>query len=532
MQAMNPEDAMQTQFDYDYIIVGSGFGGSVSALRLAEKGYGVLVLEKGKWFGPTDMPKTNWNLKRWLWLPALRCFGLFKITFFRHVGVTSGVGVGGGSLVYACTLMVPKSEFFNAPTWAHLADWESELSGFYAEASRMLGAAPNPRLQRGELALRDLAIALGREEFFEVTEAGVFFGQPGVTVPDPYFDGRGPERTGCDFCGACMVGCQHGAKNSLDKNYLYLARDLGARIQAEAEVYDIKPLKREDGSDGYQVNWRSSTAWRKQRGMYRCRGVVFAGGVLGTVPLLLKLKQSSLPRLSERVGTAVRTNSESLIGVTALDRETVFSEGIAIGAILQADQHTHLEPVRYPAGSGFWRVITGPMVSGRNMPIRLGRLFMAWLCHPVRCLRVALVDDWAKRTQILLFMQSIDSTLRFRRNRLRMSTAMETGDCPTPFIPFAKVLADEYGKIVNGCPTALMSETVLGIPTTAHIMGGAVMGNSRTEGVIDKYNRVFGYQNMLVCDGSMISANPGVNPALTITALSERAMSYIEPAIP
>lgn len=521
---------MQTSVDFDYIVMGSGFGGSVAALRLAEKGYSVLVLEKGKWFTAQDFPKTNWNLKRWLWLPALRCFGLFKITFFRHVGITSGVGVGGGSLVYANSLPVPTADFFQAPSWAHLADWQMELRDCYAMAAKMLGATRNPRLEIGDLALKQLAVAIGREAYFSANEVGVFFGEPEVTVADPYFNGLGPSRAGCNFCGGCMVGCRYNAKNSLDKNYLYLAQRLGARIQAESEVYDVAPLGQPDGSDGYRVRWQSSTGWRKLRGVYTCRGVVLAGGVLGTVKLLLDLKCSSLPRLSDKVGCGVRTNSESLIGVTTLDKGTVFSDGIAIGSILQADAHSHLEPVRYPAHSGFWRMLTGPMVNGRFLPIRLACFIGAWIQHPSQRLRIALVDDWAKRTQILLFMQTIDSTLRFSRGRLRMQTAVEAGSGPTPFIPAARRLADRYARIVHGEPTVLMTESLLGIPTTAHILGGAVMGRDQSEGVIDKYNHVFGYKNMLICDGSMISANPGVNPSLTITALSERAMGFIPPA--
>ncbi len=521
---------MKLMFDYDYVIVGSGFGGSVCALRLAEKGYRVLVLEKGKWMSAQDFPKTNWNLRRWLWLPALRCFGLFKITFFQHVGVTSGVGVGGGSLVYANSLPVPTAGFFQASSWAHLADWEAELRDGYAEANRMLGATQNPRLESGDLALKRLAAEIGRDAHFAANQVGVFFGEPEVTVPDPYFNGRGPPRAGCNFCGGCMVGCRYNAKNSLDKNYLHLAQRAGARIQAESEVCDVQPLGNPDGSDGYRVHWKTSTAWRKRRGAVTCHGVVFAGGVLGTVKLLLDLKRTSLPRLSDKVGSGVRTNSESLIGVTTLDRSTVFSDGIAIGSILHADEHSHLEPVRYPAGSGFWRILTGPMIDGGSFFIRLARFIGAWLRHPILRLKIALVDDWAKRTQILLFMQTLESTLRFVPGRTRMKTAVEAGRRPTPFIAEANRLAKLYARLVNGEPTVLMTESLLGIPTTAHILGGAVMGRDRHEGVIDKYNRVFGYQHMLICDGSMISANPGVNPSLTITALSERAMCFIPPA--
>jgi cholesterol oxidase len=516
------------QHDFDYIIIGSGFGGSVSALRLAEKGYSVLVLEKGKWFRPADYPTTNWNLRRWLWMPLLRFFGFFRITFMRHVTILSGVGVGGGSLVYANTLPIPKKEFFTADSWAHLADWEKELQPFYREALRMLGAAPNPRLETGDLALQDLARKLGKESGFEPTNVAVFFGEPGEEVPDPFFNGEGPARKGCTFCGGCMVGCRFDAKNTLDKNYLFLAQKHGASIQAESEVTDIQPLEAGDGTDGYRVQWQSSTRLFKRSGSFTARGIVLAGGVLGTVKLLHKLKKSSLPNLSDRVGNGVRTNSESLIGITAYDRDTVFSDGVAIGSILHTDEYSHLEPVRYPAGSGFWRILMSPQVHGSNAIVRLGRIIGDIIRHPLKFLKTYFVPDWAKHTQILLYMRTLNSTLRFRPGFFGLGSSMEdNGEAPTAFEPASRELARDYGEIANGKPTVLLTETLLGIPTTAHILGGATMGSDASQGVIDRDNQVFGYQNMYVCDGSMISANPGVNPSLSITAISERAMSKI-----
>lgn len=518
------------QFDYDYIVIGSGFGGSVSALRLSEKGYKVLVLEKGRWLKPRDFPKSNWQLKKWLWLPGLRFHGLFKLTVFRHVATLSGVGVGGGSLVYANTLPVPKANFFQAETWAHLADWERELKPFYRTALQMLGAAPNPRLETGDQALQQLARQLGKEDHFGPTQVAVYFGEPNVTVPDPYFDGRGPRRTGCNFCGGCMLGCRNNAKNTLDKNYLYLAQQLGASIQAESEVYDVSPLGRADGADGYRVKWRTSTSLLKKKGEFTCRGVVFSGGVLGTVKLLLKLKQHSLPNISDRLGDSIRTNSESLVGVTTFDRSRDFSDGVAIGSILHTDDHSHLEPVRYSAGSGFWRLLMAPMAFGKYMLERVVKMGFDFVAHPVQNLKVYLVDDWARRTQILLYMRTLNSTLRFTRGLFGMKTTLAQGERPSAFVPEAKDLAERYSKIVDGKPMVLVTETVAGIPTTAHILGGCVMGRDREEGVIDRDNRLFGYQNIYVCDGSTISANPGVNPSLTITALSERAMSKIPEA--
>jgi len=520
---------VSSHFDYDYIIIGSGFGGSVSALRLTEKGYKVLVLEKGKRLTAADFPKTNWNLKKWLWVPALRFFGLFKITLFRHVAILSGVGVGGGSLVYAATLPIPNKSFFKAQSWAHLADWEKELKPFYPVARKMLGATVNQHLDTGDLALKELAKQLGKEDQFSPTTVGIFFGEPNQEVADPYFNGEGPSRKGCLLCGGCMLGCRHNAKNTLDKNYLYFAEKSGATIQPESEVYDVEPIGGGNGANGYRVKWRTSTGFIKKKGEYTARGIVFAGGVLGTIKLLLKLKQTSLPRLSNQLGRNIRTNSESLIGVTALDRQTEFCNGVAIGSIFNTDEHSHLEPVRYPAGSGFWRLAMSPMVSGRNFLLRIVRILWDIIQHPVEDFRAFFVDDWAKRTQILLYMRTIDSKLRFTRGLFGLKSTVDEGTPPTAFIPEALDLARRYAKIVRGKPTALLTETIAGIPTTAHILGGACMGKDASEGVIDSENRVFGYRNMYICDGSMISANPGVNPSLTITALSERAMSKIPP---
>lgn len=518
---------MNNKYDYDYVIIGSGFGGSVCALRLSEKGYRVLVIEKGKWFRANDFPKTNWNVKRWLWIPFLRFYGFFKITVMKHVAILSGVGVGGGSLVYANTLPIPKDDFFESKTWSHLADWRTELDIHYQSALKMLGASPNPRLEKGDLALKELANETGRADQFEPTHVAVFFGEPDETIPDPYFDGEGPERSGCTFCGGCMVGCRHNAKNSLDKNYLHFAQKNGVTIQAESKVIDVSPINNTSGEEGFKISWKSMSRLLKKKGVISCQNIIFSGGVLGTVKLLLDLKNSSLPHISEKIGCGIRTNSESLIGITSTNKDTVFSDGVAIGSILHTDDYSHLEPVRYPSGSGFWRILMSPMVHAPSAFHRSLKIIIEWFSHPVKNLKTYFVPDWAKHTQILLFMQTINSTLRFRSGWIGMKSDMEAGPAPTAFIPEAKDLAEKYSRIVDGKPTTLLSETLLGIPTTAHILGGAVMGNNIEEGVIDKDNRVFGYHNMFICDGSMISSNPGVNPSLTITALSERAMSKI-----
>ena len=518
---------MQLKDSYDYIIIGSGFGGSVSALRLAEKGYSVLVIEKGKKYNSEDFAKTNWNLKKWFWLPGLKLFGIQKLSFFRHISILSGIGVGGGSLVYANTLPKPKSAFYNHGSWAELADWEKELSPFYDLAWKMLGADVNPKLTASDLALKELAEEIGKADSFEPTKVAVFFGEPGKEVADPFFEGKGPARKGCIHCGACMTGCRHNAKNTLDKNYLFLAQKLGVDILPEHIVKDVKPIG-EHGSDGYRVIFKKSTKWFAASKSLKCKGVVFSAGVLGTLPLLLKLKETSLPNLSSRVGDMVRSNNESLILNVSSDKEKVMSEGIAIGSIMEVDEDSHLEPVRYGEGSGFWRLVMMPMVSEPNWLKRFGKLMIIPFTAPIAWLKVYFTRNYSDRTAVLLFMQHIDSTLKFRKGLFRMKTKIEKGNAPTAFIPAAAEMARRFAKITKAKSTVMFTEVVSGIPSTAHILGGAVMGKDASEGVIDKNNRVFGYENMYVFDGSMISANPGVNPSLSITAIAERGMSLID----
>ncbi|MEQ8924615.1 MAG: GMC family oxidoreductase, partial [Fulvivirga sp.] len=467
-------------------------------------------------------------LKRWLWLPSLRLFGILKLTFFRHISVLSGVGVGGGSLVYANTLPKPKSQFFNHGSWAGLADWENELDPFYEEAWKMLGAAENPMMETAEKDMELLANSINKTN--RPTKVAVYFGERGREVADPYFDGKGPTRTGCVGCGACMTGCRYNAKNTLDKNYLHLAQQLGADILAEHEVKDIQPIDSEDGSSGYQVFFKSSTKVFTSTKKVNGKGIVFSGGVLGTVPLLLKLKKSSLPRLSNKVGDEVRSNNEALILNVTLDKEKDYSKGIAIGSIIDIDENSHLEPVKYGAGSGFWRILMMPMVSENNFLLRIFKLLFTPLSDPIRWMKTIFVNDFAKRSTVLLFMQHLDSTLRFKKNIFGMSTSLSNGKAPSAFIPEAHDIAKKHAKITNSKSVVMLTETLTGIPSTAHILGGAVMGQDAESGVIDSENRVFGYTNMYVCDGSMISANPGVNPSLSITAISERAMSKIPKA--
>lgn len=516
--------------EYDYVIIGSGFGGSVSALRLSEKGYKVLVIEKGKWYKAEDFPKTNWNLKKWLWYPPMGWYGFFKMTFLNHVTVLSGVGVGGGSLTYANTLPVPKKDFFNTGSWAKLNNWKTTLEPFYDLAYKMLGAAKNPKLFDADTTIKEIAEDMGKEEHFEAAKVGVYFGEPGKEVSDPYFEGKGPNREGCNFCGSCMTGCRYNAKNTLDKNYLYLAQAAGATILAEKEVVDVQPIGPEDGSKGYFIQYKTKVG-RGKKGAITTKGVIFSGGVMGTVPLLLELKKrKSLPKLSEQVGANIRTNNESLLLLTATKNlEKDYSKGLAIGSILHTDENSHLEPVRYGKGSGFFKALTLPSISNKYTLFRLIGIIGLFFTKPVRLLKTIFGKKYAQRTTVLLFMQTLDSTLKMKLGTLtRIKSITEHGPKPSAFIPEASILAKKYGAKVGGIPYANFTDTLLGSPTTAHILGGAVMGKNASEGVIDMDCRVFGYKNMLVCDGSIISANPGVNPSLSITAISEYAMSKIE----
>lgn len=514
---------------YDYIVIGSGFGGSVSALRLAEKGYKVLVIEKGKWYNSKSFPKTNWNLRKWLWWPEVGLKGIFKMTFLRHVTVLSGVGVGGGSLVYANTLPKPKKEFFESGTWKGLADWETELSPFYKTALKMLGADTNPRLFAADKTVLNLAKNEGKEKEFQPTEASVYFGEPGVEVPDPYFGGKGPTRTGCIHCGACMTGCKHNAKNTLDKNYLHLAQQLGVEIMAESKVIEIKPLDNETGKNGYSITTRNTFNWFARKKVYHTKGIVFSGGVMGTLSLLLKSKKTTLPRLSAELGNNIRTNNESLTIATSTSKKPDnFSEGIAIGSIYHADDHSHLEPTRYGPKSNFFKLLTAPSFHHPKFIPRIFGVCMAFFKKPLKYIRAYFYRNYSERSTVLLFMQTLDSTLKFRKGRFfNLISKAEKGKAPKAYMPQSHDLTNKYLKEIEGIAFSNIAEIIMNTPTTAHILGGCVMGKDSKEGVIDKNNRVFGYENMYVCDGSIISANPGVNPSLTITAICERAMSFI-----
>jgi cholesterol oxidase len=521
-----------TKQHYDWVIIGSGFGGSVSAHRLTQKGYKVLVIEKGRRFAPGDFPKTNWNLKNWLWQPSLGLKGIFKMSFFKYMTVFSGVGVGGGSLVYANVLAVPKRAFFTATSWRNLANWQDELAPYYTMASRMLGVTKNPVMTRGDHVIKEIAENIGRADQFEPINVGVFFGEPNEKVPDPYFDGQGPDRVGCTFCGACMTGCRVGAKNTLDRNYLYLAEKHGAEVLAETEVIAVRPR----GGSGYRVETKASFG-KAQKGELTADRIIFAGGVLGTVPLLLQMKKdpSGLPKLSDRLGDFVRSNSEALFAVITPKKGANFSKGVAVTSILHADEHSHIEPARYGAGSGFFRTLALPHAPGPHAIARLWGALRSFLRHPIRWIRAMLVPDFAKQTQFLIYMRTLEGTLRMKLGRdlrtgVRRGLVTEIddpGQAPSAFMEEATDLANRFADKVGGVTATLLTETLFGVPTTVHILGGACMGDSPQAGVINDKHEVFNYPGLYVIDGAAISANPGVNPALTITALAERAMSLV-----
>jgi cholesterol oxidase len=469
-------------------------------------------------------------------MPALGFRGIFKMTFLRHITALSGVGFGGGSLVYANTLPIPKESFFSSPSWSGLAPWREELAPHYETGLRMLGATENPHTTDPDRVLKAVAADIGREDHFEATRVAVYFGEAGVTTPDPYFGGEGPDRTGCIQCGACMIGCRHNAKNTLDKNYLHLAEKRGLIVHTDTEVRAVHP--REQG--GYTVDVSiGARVFGRARRTFTAKNVVFCGGVLGTVPLLLALKgqPDGLPNISDALGSFVRTNSEVLMGIVSQKPELKMSKGVAITSILHTDEHSHIEPVRYPDGSGAFRFLSMPHAPGDNLARRLFNAARYVLQHPVRTLRATFVWDWARHTLILLYMRTVDGHLTLRLGRSfrtgfarGLVTNLADGPAPTASIPEATELAHRVASKIDGTVQSLITETLMGIPTTAHILGGCCMGQGPDSGVIDHQHRVFGYECLYVVDGSAVSANPGVNPSLTITALAERAMSFIEPA--
>jgi len=525
---------------YDYVIIGSGFGGSVSAMRLTEKGYSVLVLERGKRFEDQDFPKTNWNLPKFLWLPALRCFGIFQMTFLNGQLALHGSGVGGGSLTYSNVLMEPDERLFQSPAWKHLADWKSLLKPHYETARRMLGVTPNPKLWFADEKMKEIANELGMGATFHPTDVGVFFGESGregQIVPDPFFGGAGPVRAGCVHCGGCMVGCRYNAKNTLTKNYLYFAEKNGAQIIPEVTVRNIQPVIFDNGTR-YKVIFKSTANPFAKHQSVRARNVIVAAGALGTMELLFRCRDitKALPKISTKLGDNVRTNSENILGVTTRDKHIDHSKGIAITSIFQADEITRVEPVRFSDGSSFIRVMTAPHIEGdAPILIRFAKTLWAIIRHPVDFLYGKFFSRWARYTTILLIMQVDENLARIRLGRnlftlfRRGLTIKPDADHPIPKqIPIGNRILNMLAQKMNGITAAAFTDSLFSFPTTAHLMGGVPFGRDENEGVIDLDFQVFNYPGLYVMDGSVMPANPGVNPSLTIAALAEYAMSKIE----
>jgi cholesterol oxidase len=527
-----------SQFDVDWVVVGSGFGGSVSALRLAEKGYSVKVLECGKRFRDEDFPKSTWDLRRYFWAPRLGLKGIFRLTQFRDVAVVSGCGVGGGSLGYANTLYVPGTEFFSDPQWADLEDWERTLAPHYAEAQRMLGVAEVEQDDPADQLLRELGEHLGVGETYRKTPVGVYQENPGKTVPDPYFGGEGPDRTGCLQCGRCMVGCPHGAKNTLVKNYLWLAERRGVKIEPERMVTEVRPLGAADGSDGYAItSERSGLLPGRGKRTITARGVVFAAGPLGTNKLLQRCRLGgALPKVSKRLGELVRTNSEMILAVTVPeDYPEDLTRRVAITSSIYPDPHTHIETVTYGKAGDSMSTLYTLLVGDGTKVTRPLKLLGQIVRHPGKFARVMWPKGWSERTIIVLVMQTLDNAIALRPKQRRNGdvrlTTEQDPERPNPtFIPVANEAAEWLAKRTGGIAQSSFSEALFNVPNTAHILGGATIGHSPEDGVVDSRQRVFGYENLLVCDGSAVPANVGVNPSLTITALAEHAMSAVPDA--
>ena len=527
---------------YDYIIIGSGFGGSVSAMRLTEKGYRVLVLERGKRYRAKDFPRTNWNIFKYLWQPALRCFGIMGINFLDDLMVLNGSGVGGGSLVYASTHIEPGESFYEAEEWAELADWRSELVPHFKMANRMLGVCENPLFWPADYRLQEIANEVGQGHTFKPTPVAIYFGDPGETVPDPFFGGEGPDRAGCVHCGGCMVGCRYNAKNTLDKNYLYFAERQGAAVRPEANVLEIRPLYGpQPGAARYEIEYEKVTDWVfKRKHQVQARNVIVSAGVLGTVNLLLKCRDEvqTLPQLSKRLGWMVRSNSEALMGVTAREGEVDYSKGVAITSHFWIDEMTSVEPVRYPRGSSLLRNLAVPLVSLKGSGWqRFGRFVVEGVKRPYDFLKARFLPDWARDSTILLIMQTAENRMRLKRGRslftlFRQGLVSERDDSlPIPAVVDAgRSVVNRFAEKINGIPQSTVNEVLLETPSTAHVLGGCGIGADESQGVIDTKHEVFNYPGLFVADGSVIPANLGVNPSLTITAMTERAMSLVPPA--
>ena len=526
---------------YDFVIIGSGFGGSVSAMRLAEKGYRVLVLERGLRYEDEDFPKSNWLLWKFLWMPTLRFFGFWELTLLRDVMAFSWSGVGGGSLGYANVLVDPDDKMYEVGSWAGLNDWKSVLAPHFDTAKRMLGRSISPSITEADKIMRSVAEKMGRGSTFKNLPVGVYFGNKGIEADDPFFNGEGPRRSGCTFCGGCMIGCRENAKNTLPKNYLYFAEKLGVEIRPEAQVTEISKAK-----DGVGDGARYCLRYHNPRRAIRpgstevyAANVIISAGVIGTLNLLMQCRDVSrtLPELSEKLGENVRTNSEALLGVTDQEPDSNHTEGIAINTVFHADDVTHIEPFRFPEGSSFLgRLLVAPMIEAGEAGVayRLWLLLLAILRNPWSFITSKIGRSWGRRTFLILLMQTEDNLMRVKLGRslltlFRLGLTSDRGNekqVPAE-IPIGHQVVRAMAAEIDGLPMGNIVEGALNASMTAHILGGCLMGSSDAEGVVNKELEVFNYPGLYIVDGSIIQANPGLNPTLTITAMAEYAMSGI-----
>ncbi len=520
--------------DYDVLVIGSGFGGSVSALRLTEKGYRVGVLEAGRRFTNETLPKTSWRVRDFIWAPKLGCTGIQRIHLLKDCLIIAGAGVGGGSLNYANTLYEPLQPFYDDPQWAKITDWRDELAPHYTQAKKMLGVVTNPTITPSDLEMQRLAEQFGKADTFHRTPVGVFFGrdgkqEPGQTVPDPYFGGAGPERTGCIQCGECMTGCRHGAKNTLTTNYLALAESGGAEVHPLSTVTNVRPL--DAASDGgYAVDTVRTGKWstRTVDRTFTAEHVIFSAGTYNTQKLLHRLRATTLPAISPRLGYLTRTNSEAILGVRTAKPKHDYTSGVAITSSWHPDENTHIEPVRYGKGSNAMGLLNTLLTDGGSRRNRWLQFALGMLRNPLQ-LRLLVPRKWSERVIILLVMQSLNNSITVRRKkgpfgRPTLTSEQGVGEPNPTWIPAANAaarqLADNIGGMAGGTWGDLMN-----VPMTAHFIGGCAIGESAETGVIDPYHRLYGYDGLHVADGSALSANLGVNPSLTITAQTERAMA-------
>jgi cholesterol oxidase len=519
---------METEKTYDYIIIGSGFGGSVSAMRLAEKGYSVLVIEKGKRWKAEDFPKSDWQLNKYLWMPLVKFFGIQKLTFFNQVFVISGVGVGGGSLVYANTHMMPKENFYTNKIWSHFKDWKSVLAPYFERAKFMLGTTQYTKDNAEDLVLKEVAEEMGFGKTYKsVDGVGVYLGPTNVAT-DPYFKGLGPKRKGCTECAACMVGCRENAKNTLDKNYLWFAENMfGAKVEAETLVTKVETVNGE-----YIIHTKCSTSYfSKNKRVFKSKGLIVSGGVLGTMDLLLKQKyvHKTLSNLSDKLGENILTNSEMLSGIGLADRK--LNHGVAISRIFSPDENTNIEVCKFPDGSGSMMRLGVPAVGDGSPMVRTVKMLGQFIVQPLNSIRFFTTFRPARNGIIFLIMQTLENAMRLKLRKglfgYSMTMVNDSNQRVPTYIPVGQDALYRYAKKVNGIPMNAFSEVMFNLASTAHILGGCPMGKTKEEGVVDENFRVHGYNNMYILDGSIMPCNLGVNPSLTITTFAEYAMDKI-----